>query len=170
VQYYGGDVLDASLLLVPQVGFLPHDDRRVVSTVSAIEKELISNGFVHRYRTDQVDDGVGGGEGAFIACSFWLADAYVMLGRFDEAEDLFDRLLAIRNDLGLLAEEYDPLRRRLTGNFPQGFSHIGLINTAFNLLAARGPAHQRSQKAAPAHTAGRAHEGTHERPYTDVLE
>jgi GH15 family glucan-1,4-alpha-glucosidase len=165
VQYYDGDSLDASLLLVPQVGFLPHHDNRVVSTVSAIERELISNGFVHRYRADQVDDGVGGAEGAFIACSFWLCDAYVMLGRFDEAEELFDRLLAIRNDLGLLAEEYDPVRRRLTGNFPQGFSHIGLINTAFNLIAARGPAHQRSQKVAPTHadarggTAGPEHEG-----------
>jgi GH15 family glucan-1,4-alpha-glucosidase len=149
VQHYGGNVLDASQLLVPQVGFLPGNDPRVTSTISAIENELVSNGFVRRYPTDQVDDGVGSSEGAFIACSFWLADAYVMQGRFDAAESLFDQLLTIRNDLGLLAEEYDPIRRRLVGNFPQGFSHIGLINTAFNLVDARGPAHQRSQKSAP---------------------
>jgi GH15 family glucan-1,4-alpha-glucosidase len=148
-QHYGGKALDASLLLIPQVGFLPADDPRVIGTITAIEQELVCNGFVLRYSTDQVDDGVGGEEGAFLACSFWLADAYVMLGRTDDASKLFESLLAIRNDLGLLAEEYDPIRRRLVGNFPQGFSHIGLINTAFNLIDATGPAQQRSKRVAP---------------------
>jgi GH15 family glucan-1,4-alpha-glucosidase len=148
-QYYGGKALDASLLLIPQVGFLPPDDPRVVGTIKAIEQELVRNGFVLRYSTDQVDDGIGGEEGAFLACSFWLADAYVMLGRTDDALKLFENLLAIRNDLGLLAEEYDPIQRRLVGNFPQGFSHIGLINTAFNLIDAAGPAQQRSTRIAP---------------------
>jgi GH15 family glucan-1,4-alpha-glucosidase len=168
VQYYGGDVLDASLLLIPQVGLLRGDDWRVAATVSAIEKELVHNGFVHRYRTEQVDDGIGSKESAFIACSFWLADAYVMLGRFDDAENLFSQLLTIRNDLGLLAEEYDPIRRRLIGNFPQGFSHIGLINTAFNLVDARGPAHQRSQKVAPPSGDGKA--GAADRPTIPIIE
>lgn len=148
-QHYGGKALDASLLLIPQVGFLPADDPRVVGTITAIEQELVCNGFVLRYSTDQVDDGVGGEEGAFLACSFWLADAYAMLGRTDDASKLFESLLAIRNDLGLLAEEYDPIRKRLVGNFPQGFSHIGLINTAFNLIDATGPAQQRSKRVAP---------------------
>lgn len=153
-QHYGGKALDASLLLIPQVGFLPADDPRVIGTIRAIEQDLICNGFVLRYSTDQVDDGIGGEEGAFFACSFWLADAYVMLGRIDDASKLFESLLAIRNDLGLLAEEYDPIRKRLVGNFPQGFSHIGLINTAFNLIDASGPAQQRSKRVAP--TDGRA--------------
>ncbi|WP_416193073.1 glycoside hydrolase family 15 protein [Nitrobacter sp. TKz-YC01] len=153
-QHYGGKALDASLLLIPQVGFLPADDPRVIGTIRAIEQDLICNGFVLRYSTDQVDDGIGGEEGAFLACSFWLADAYVMLGRIDDASKLFESLLAIRNDLGLLAEEYDPIRKRLVGNFPQGFSHIGLINTAFNLIDASGPAQQRSKRVAP--TDGRA--------------
>ncbi len=149
IQYYGGKALDASLLLIPQVGFLPADDPRVAGTVKAVERELVRDGFVLRYSTDQVDDGIGGAEGAFLACSFWLADAYVMLGRLDDATKLFNSLLAVRNDLGLLAEEYDPVRKRLVGNFPQGFSHIGLINTAFNLMEARGPAQQRSHRVAP---------------------
>ena len=149
VQYYGGKALDASLLLIPQVGFLPADDPRVVGTVAAIERGLVHDGFVLRYSTEEVDDGVGGREGAFLVCSFWLADAYAMLGRLDDANELFERILAVRNDLGLLAEEYDPVRRRLVGNFPQGFSHIGLINTAFNLIDARGPAQQRSHQTAP---------------------
>lgn len=148
-QHYGGKALDASLLLIPQVGFLPADDPRVVGTITAIEQELVCNGFVLRYSTDQVDDGIGGEEGAFLACSFWLADAYVMLGRIDDASKLFESLLAVRNDLGLLAEEYDPIRKRLVGNFPQGFSHIGLINTAFNLIDVSGPAQQRSKRVAP---------------------
>lgn len=149
VQHYGGEALDAALLLIPQVGFLPADDPRVVGTVAAIERELLRDGFVRRYATEEVEDGVGGEEGAFLACSFWLADAYVMLGRIEEAADLFERLLSLRNDLGLLAEEYDPVHRRLVGNFPQGFSHIGLVNTAYNLIDVHGPARQRSERVAP---------------------
>jgi GH15 family glucan-1,4-alpha-glucosidase len=146
VQHYGGSALDASLLLLPQTGFLPLDDPRVAGTVEAVERELLVDGFVARYATDEVEDGVGGKEGAFLACSFWLADAYAQLGRVDAAAELFDRLLAIRNDLGLLAEEYDPVARRLLGNFPQAFSHVGLVNTAFNLVAAYGPAQQRAER------------------------
>ena len=146
VQHYGGKAMDASLLLIPQVGFLSVDDPRVAGTVASIERELLRDGFVLRYATDQVDDGVGGKEGAFLACSFWLADAYAMLGRVDDAVGLFERLLDVRNDLGLLAEQYDGGSGRLVGNFPQGFSHIGLINTAYNLIRARGPATQRSQR------------------------
>ncbi|MDN2580197.1 glycoside hydrolase family 15 protein [Aquibium sp. ELW1220] len=149
VQHYGGDALDASLLLMPQVGFIKRDDPRLAGTVAAIERELLHDGFVLRYATEEVDDGVGGREGAFLACSFWLADAYAMLGRMDEANTLFDRLLGLRNDLGLLAEEYDPVARRLVGNFPQGFSHIGLVNTACNLAGAEGPADQRARRVAP---------------------
>jgi GH15 family glucan-1,4-alpha-glucosidase len=149
VQHYGGDALDASLLLIPQVGFLEPDDPRVAGTIAAIERELLHEGFVLRYATQEVDDGVGGREGAFLACSFWLADAYVMLGRMDDANALFERLLGLCNDLGLLAEEYDPAAKRLVGNFPQGFSHIGLVNTAYNLADAHGPAVQRSERVAP---------------------
>jgi GH15 family glucan-1,4-alpha-glucosidase len=149
VQHYGGEALDAALLLIPQVGFLPAQDPRVAGTVAAIERELLHSGLVRRYSTERTDDGVGGMEGAFLACSFWLADAYVMLGRIDEATALFERLLALRNDLGLLAEEYDPVAGRLIGNFPQAFSHIGLVNTAFNLIRVHGPARQRSARVAP---------------------
>src|SRR5690606_17691592 len=113
--HYGGEALDASLLLIPQVGFLPANDPRFVGTVEAIERELVEDGFVLRYSTDEVDDGLGGKEGAFLACSFWLADAYALLGRLDDAKALFRRLLDVRNDLGLLAEEYDPATRRLLG-------------------------------------------------------
>jgi GH15 family glucan-1,4-alpha-glucosidase len=150
VQHYGGKAVDASLLLMPQVGFLPADDSRIAGTVAQIERELMHNGLVQRYATHLVDDGVGGREGAFLACSFWLADAYVMAGREAEAKDLFDRLLSYRNDVGLLAEEYDTIRNRLVGNFPQAFSHIGLVNTAFNLARPSvGPARQRSERRAP---------------------
>jgi GH15 family glucan-1,4-alpha-glucosidase len=149
VQAYGGESLDAALLLVAQVGFLPASDPRVRGTVAAIERELLHDGFVLRYSPEAVDDGVGGEEGAFLACSFWLADAYVMCGRLDDARELFGRLLSLRNDLGLLAEEYDPIRKRLVGNFPQGFSHIGLNNTAYNQNQAHGPAKQRAERVAP---------------------
>jgi GH15 family glucan-1,4-alpha-glucosidase len=155
VQHYGSDALDASLLLIPQVGFLPADDRRVRGTVAAIERELLQDGFVLRYSTTQVDDGVEGREGAFLACSFWLADAYVMLGRMGEAHKLFERLLALRNDLGLLAEEYDPVAQRLCGNFPQAFSHVGVVNTACNLVDAHGPATQPSIRVGPTGGASR---------------
>jgi GH15 family glucan-1,4-alpha-glucosidase len=120
-----------------------------VGTVSAIERELAPDGFVRRYSTQHVDDGVGGPEGAFLACSFWLADAYAVSGRAHDAAILFDRLLDVRNDLGLLAEEYDPALRRQLGNFPQAFSHVGLVNTAFNLVEAHGPAKQRAEGSGP---------------------
>jgi GH15 family glucan-1,4-alpha-glucosidase len=158
VQYYGGKALDASLLLIPQVGFLPADDPRVAGTIRAIENGLMRDGLVMRYAPEQVDDGLLEDEGVFLACSFWLADAYVMQGRVDEAAALFNRLLTLRNDLGLLAEEYDPVRKRLVGNFPQGFSHIGLVNSAYNLLQAHGPAQQRSHSAAP-HNGSAPHNG-----------
>ncbi len=149
VQSYGSTALDASLLLIPQVGFLPAEDPRVAGTVQAIERGLLRDGLLRRYSTDLTDDGLQGEEGVFLACSFWLADAYVMLGRLDDAERLFERLLSLRNDLGLLSEEYDVVRRRLIGNFPQGFSHIGLVNTAYNLSRAMGPARQRAEQDAP---------------------
>ncbi len=152
-QSYGADALDASLLLLPLVGFLPATDPRVAGTVAAIERELLRDGFVLRYTTGastmtaapghvardagraRVDhvDGLPPGEGAFLACTFWLVDNYVLLGRIDEAERLFERLLGLVNDVGLLAEEYDPISRRQLGNFPQAFSHLSLVNTACNL-------------------------------------
>jgi len=141
---YDSDLLDASLLLLAQTGFVKPDDPRFVGTVEAIEKTLLIDGFVMRYNTHDMEDGLKPGEGAFLACSFWLADAYVSIGRKADAETLFKRLLAIRNDLGLLAEEYDPRARRLQGNFPQAFSHIALINTAFNLTRADKPQEQRA--------------------------
>jgi GH15 family glucan-1,4-alpha-glucosidase len=147
VQYYGGKGVDAALLLIPQVGFLPPEDPRVQGTVAAIERELMVDGLVLRYRTAENVDGLPPGEGAFLACSFWLADAYAMCGRNDDAERLFERLLSFRNDVGLLAEEYDPRARRQLGNFPQGFSHVALINTANNLISRRGPAEQRAERA-----------------------
>ncbi|MEG6507410.1 glycoside hydrolase family 15 protein [Methyloligella sp. 2.7D] len=148
-QYYGGKTLDAALLLMPQVGFLPPEDPRVVGTIAAIEKELIRDGLVLRYSTSNTDDGVGGREGAFLACSYWLADAYALCNRTKDAEALFDRLLDLRNDLGLLSEEYDQVAKRLVGNFPQAFSHLGLINSAFNLCEVGGPAQQRAGKDGP---------------------
>jgi GH15 family glucan-1,4-alpha-glucosidase len=149
VQSYGGRELDASLLLVPTVGFLPPDDPRVVGTVEAVRRELTVDGFVLRYRPEAGVDGLAGGEGAFLACSFWLADALALMGRREEAAEVFERLLSVRNDVGLLAEEYDPRARRQLGNFPQAFSHVGLINTAQNLTLARGPARRRAGEAGP---------------------
>ena len=146
VQYYGGKTLDASLLLIPLVGFLPPDDPRVLATIEAIERELMVDGVVLRYRTDDSVDGLPPGEGAFLACSFWLADAYAMTGRPDDAERLFERLLSFRNDVGLLAEEYEPRLARQLGNFPQGFSHVALVNTALNLRALHGPSDQRAER------------------------
>ena len=146
-QYYGSEELDAALLMVPMVGFLPADDERVVGTVAAIEKHLMRDGFVQRYtqRHDTDTDGLPPGEGAFLACTFWLADNYSLMGRTDEAMELFERLLQLRNDVGLLSEEYDPRERRLVGNFPQAFSHVPLLNTARNLSAGGGPSHQREK-------------------------
>nr|BAJ23963.1 putative family 15 glycoside hydrolase [uncultured bacterium] len=145
VQYYGGKTLDASLLLMPQTGFLPPDDPRVLGTIAAIERELLRDGLVLRYSTDSTNDGMEGAEGAFLVCSFWLADAYVLCGQREKAVAVFERLLALRNDLGLLSEEYDGIGRRMLGNFPQAFSHIGLINTAHNLLKVEGPARERAR-------------------------
>jgi GH15 family glucan-1,4-alpha-glucosidase len=129
---------------MPQVGFLPASDPRVAGTVEAVQRELMNDGFVFRYKTAPHIDGLPPGEGAFLACSFWLADNLVLLGRRDEARALFERLLAIRNDVGLLSEQYDPRGKRLLGNFPQAFSHVGLINTAHNLSQPRGPAKRRA--------------------------
>ena len=129
-QYYGGETLDASCLVIPHYGFLPANDPRVVGTVAAIEKHLVRDGFVLRYATEGGVDGLPGSEGAFLACSFWLGDNYAMAGRLGEAEELFDRLLGLRNHLGLLAEEYEPHLQRQVGNFPQGFSHLALIGSA----------------------------------------
>ena len=144
VQSYGSKQLDASLLLLPLVGFLPPDDPRVRGTVEAIERELMVDGFVLRYNTASPVDGLPTGEGAFLACSFWLADNYVLLNRREEARCLFERLLALQNDVGLLAEEYDPHSRRMLGNFPQAFSHVALVNTARNLTTVVGPAEHRA--------------------------
>ena len=149
VQSFGDATLDASLLLVPMVGFLPPDDPRVRGTVAAVERKLVRGGLVMRYDTGRAVDGLPPGEGAFLACSFWLVDNYVLLGRYDEAGALFERLLALRNDVGLLAEEYDPHSRRQLGNFPQAFSHLALINAAHSLGTAAGAARRRSQKSGP---------------------
>lgn len=144
-QSYGEDALDASILMMPMVGFLPASDPRVVSTVAAIERHLMFDGLVVRYLTRPEVDGLAPGEGAFLACSFWLADNMSLQGRTAEARALFERLLSIRNDVGLLSEEYDIGAKRLVGNFPQAFSHVGLINTARNLQSAGGPAQQRQE-------------------------
>ncbi|MFE9775885.1 glycoside hydrolase family 15 protein [Streptomyces sp. NPDC005931] len=135
-QSYGSQELDAALLLIPRVGFLPPDDPRVLGTIEAVRKELCQGGFVRRYTTEATTavDGVPGEEGTFLVCSFWLADALHMTGRTEEARELFERLLGLANDVGLLAEEYDPVGGRLLGNFPQAFSHIGLVNTALALF------------------------------------
>jgi len=132
-QTYGSRALDASLLQIALTGFLPADDPRVVGTVAAIEQNLIQDGLLLRYDTERSIDGVAGSEGTFLVCSFWLADVYVLMGREEEAAALFERLCGLCNDLGLLAEQYDPREKRMLGNFPQAFSHIGIINTALNL-------------------------------------
>jgi len=135
-QYYGGTELDAALLLLPRVGFLPYDDPRVVRTIEAVERDLVDDGFVLRYRTEAGVDGLEGGEGAFLACSFWLVDALHGIGREDDAVALFERLLSLRNDVGLLAEMWDPRLQRQVGNFPQAFSHEPMVNSA--VLLSRG--------------------------------
>jgi GH15 family glucan-1,4-alpha-glucosidase len=145
VQYYGGKELDASLLMLPLVGFLPASDPRVRGTVEAIERHLVTDSFVARYLTTPEVDGLPPGEGVFLACTFWLADNLELLGRHDDALRLFERLLELRNDVGLLAEEYDPGARRLVGNFPQAFSHVALVNTACNLSRRVGPAADRQR-------------------------
>ena len=143
VQSFGSKQLDASLLLIPVVGFLRPEDPRVRSTLARIEENLLWDGFVRRYRTESGVDGVPGKEGVFLACSFWLADNYVLQGRQEEARRLFERLLALRNDVGLLSEQYDPEQKRFTGNFPQAFSHVAMVNTALNLNRGRRPAEHR---------------------------
>lgn len=144
VQSYGSTALDASLLLIPLVGFLPASDPRVVATIEAIERKLVVDGFVLRYDLKKSDDGIRGDEATFLFCSFWLVDCLIMLGRRHDAQHLFDRLLNVRNDLGLLAEEYEPISGRQLGNFPQAFSHIGLVNSAVNLSRAIAPLSQRT--------------------------
>ena len=146
VQSYDSDALDASLLMMPLVGFLPASDPRVQGTIAAIERELLVDGFVHRYSTLTAVDGLPPGEGSFLLCSFWLADNLCLLGRQADAEALFERVLAVRNDVGLLAEAYDVSHKRLVGNFPQAFSHVGLINTARNLSRQGGPAEDRPSR------------------------
>jgi GH15 family glucan-1,4-alpha-glucosidase len=136
--------LDASTLLIPQVGFLPPDDTRIQSTVEAIERKLMRGGFVLRYDTAAASDGLPPGEGAFLPCSFWLADAYVLIGRSADAQRLFERLVGLCNDVGLLGEEYDTGAQRVVGNFPQALSHIALVNTAHNIASATKPCEQRS--------------------------
>jgi GH15 family glucan-1,4-alpha-glucosidase len=145
VQSYESKQLDASLLLLPCVGFLPADDPRVRGTVQAIERRLLVDGLVMRYDTAAADDGLPPGEGAFLACSFWLVDAYILQQRWQDARRLFDRLLELRNDVGLLSEEYDPRVKRLVGNFPQAFTHVALINSAFNLTRFEKPVEQRAR-------------------------
>jgi GH15 family glucan-1,4-alpha-glucosidase len=132
------------LLLIPLVGFLPPTDPRARGTVAAIERDLIRDGLVLRYDTGKSADGLPSDEGSFLACSFWLVDNYILQQRHDDARKLFDHLLTLRNDVGLLAEEYDTSGKRQLGNFPQAFSHLALINTARNLMSMAGPAHQRS--------------------------
>jgi GH15 family glucan-1,4-alpha-glucosidase len=145
IQYYGGSTLDASLLMIPLVGFLPASDARVRGTVDAIERHLMVNGFVRRYPTSPDIDGLPAGEGSFLACTFWLADNFALAGRQDDAVSIFEGLLRLRNDVGLLSEQYNPSSRRLLGNFPQAFSHISLVNTACNLSRAHGPAKDRQR-------------------------
>jgi GH15 family glucan-1,4-alpha-glucosidase len=144
-QSFGSSELDASLLLMPVVGFLPPDDPRARGTIAAIEQELMVDGFVLRYRTQAGVDGLPPGEGVFLPCSFWLADNYTLQNRSADAVALFKRLLSLRNDVGLLAEEYDPHTQRQIGNFPQAFSHLALIGTALSLHDI-GPAQQRCDR------------------------
>jgi len=150
VQEYGGKALDASLLMLPLVGFLPPEDHRVRATMEAVERELTWDGFVMRYARGSDVDGIGIEEGAFLPCSFWLVDNLAMAGRREDARQLFERLLAVRNDVGLLSEEYDPDRRRLMGNFPLAFTHVALINSARNLSHGGGPSEHRAMDDATA--------------------
>jgi GH15 family glucan-1,4-alpha-glucosidase len=145
VESYGAKVLDASTLLIPSVGFLPASDPRVVGTLAAVERHLMPDGFVLRHDPRAASDEKQPIEGAFLACTLWLADAYVLRGDLDRAEALLKRVAAVANDLGLLSEEYDTVARRLTGNFPQALTHIALVNTIHNLNAAQKPAVQRAK-------------------------
>lgn len=151
VQYFGSKELDASVLMMPLVGFLPPDDPRIKSTIAAVEKYLMKEGLVARYNPASSVDGLHGSEGVFLACSFWMADNYVLQGRLEDARKLFERLLAVRNDVGLLSEEYDVREKRQLGNFPQAFSHLALVNTAHNLSGAghETPVKHRSHRKGP---------------------
>src|SRR5689334_22328230 len=146
VQAYGSSNLDAALLMMPLVGFLPATDERMQGTVAAIERELTTDGFVRRYTTQESVDGLPPGEGVFLPCTFWLADNLALMGRVDEGRALFERLLGVANDVGLLSEEYDPVAKRQLGNFPQAFTHVALVNSGCNLSRLAGPAHQRSKR------------------------
>jgi GH15 family glucan-1,4-alpha-glucosidase len=143
VQYYGGDLPDGSLLMLPLVGFLPADDPRIKGTVASIQKHLTRDGFVNRYLCEEEVDHLPPGEGAFLLCTYWLIDNLALQGRRAEAREMFERLLSLRNDVGLLSEEYDVSSNRLLGNFPQAFSHLALVNTARHLTGAGGPAEDR---------------------------
>jgi GH15 family glucan-1,4-alpha-glucosidase len=145
VQSYGSRELDASLLMIPLVGFLPARDPRMKGTVAAIERGLVTDGFVARYAPQQTIDGLPPGEGTFLPCTFWLADNLHLMGREAEARKLFERLLGLCNDVGLISEEYDPRAKRQLGNFPQAFTHVFLINTAHNLSRSQGPAQERAK-------------------------
>jgi GH15 family glucan-1,4-alpha-glucosidase len=145
-QTFGAPELDAAVLRLPLVGFIEADDPRMVSTVKAIEQNLMCDGFVQRYETDKTDDGVGGSEGAFLAASFWLVDVYALQGRKDDAEALMSRLCALANDVGLLSEEYGD--GQLLGNFPQALSHLALVNSALNMSMDHGPAKERGAESA----------------------
>jgi GH15 family glucan-1,4-alpha-glucosidase len=149
VQAYGSKAVDANLLLLPLVGFLPADDVRIQGTLAAIEQRLLFDGLVYRYNTGETADGLPPGEGAFIACSLWYADNLILTGRRRDARTMFERILGLRNDVGLLAEEYDPTASRQLGNFPQAFSHVALVNTALNLTRSEGPAEERSGERPP---------------------
>ncbi|MGH8011199.1 MAG: glycoside hydrolase family 15 protein, partial [Candidatus Binataceae bacterium] len=145
VQYYGAEGLDASLLMIPLVGFLSPKDPRVIATVEAIQRELVVDGLVQRYGGDAAVDGLPPGEGTFLPCTFWLADSLHLLDRDEEANEVFERLIGLCNDVGLLSEEYDPVLHRQVGNFPQAFTHVALVNTANNLTQAEGPARNRAK-------------------------
>jgi GH15 family glucan-1,4-alpha-glucosidase len=146
VQYYGSSDADASLLMLPALGFIAADDPRMLGTIELIRKQLETDGLLRRYPASPDVDGLPPGEGAFVLCTFWLADTLALAGKYDEATAIFERLLSLQNDVGLLSEEYDPVARRQLGNFPQAFSHIGLINTAQNLLRRDGPSHDRRKR------------------------
>lgn len=145
VQYYGSTSLDGSLLMIPLVGFLPPSDPRVRGTLRAIERDLTEDGLVMRYRPRQDMDGLPGGEGMFLPCSFWLVDNLVLADRHEEARALYDRLIGLRNDVGLLSEEYDLKHKRLIGNFPQAFSHVSLVDSAYGFTRIESPSEHRQR-------------------------
>jgi GH15 family glucan-1,4-alpha-glucosidase len=149
VQSYDSTSLDASLLMIPLVGFLPPSDSRVAGTVAAIERDLLTDGFVQRYETEEGVDGLPPGEGVFLPCTLWLADNLALMGRTDDARAIFERVAGLCNDVGLISEEYDPASGRLLGNFPQAMTLVALINTACNLTGEIGPARSRSGLVVP---------------------